>query len=199
MLCPTHKIPDRLVHPVVRPDQDQVSKIVRSYNAFLEPDGWSIVETSRISGRPVFEGVKRDGRVDMFAEPTGWEKVDRQLLEAADRLGVAKSEEHWQAVGLICRETLISLAQQVFDPVQHRPIDGVDIGSTDARRMLEAFFECTLAGGPNAEARSHAKAALTLALALQHKRTADFRMAALCCEATTSVVNLVAIVSGRRG
>jgi hypothetical protein len=33
---------------------------------------------------------------------------------------------------------------------------------------------------------------------LQHKRTADFRHAALCAEATAAVINLVAIVSGQR-
>lgn len=186
------------VHPVVRPDQGQVSKIVRSYNAFLNVDGWSIVEKGEMSGRPVFQGVRRDTRVEVFAGPTGWEKVDRQLHEAKERLGAASSEEHWQAVGLMCREALISVAEQVFDPVQHRPNDGVEISKTDARRMLEVFFERTLTGSANDEARGHAKAALKLAVALQHKRTADFRMAALCCEATTSVVNIVAIVSGRR-
>jgi hypothetical protein len=33
---------------------------------------------------------------------------------------------------------------------------------------------------------------------LQHKRTATFRHAALCAEATVAVINLVAIVSGQR-
>lgn len=65
--------------------------------------------------------------------------------------------------------------------------------------MLEAIFSHELAGSANEEARGHAKAAVRLALALQHKRTADFRMAALCAEGTLSVVNLLAIVAGRRG
>jgi hypothetical protein len=43
------------------------------------------------------------------------------------------------------------------------------------------------------------KAAVRLALALQHKRFADFRTAALCAEGTWSVVNMLAIVAGRRG
>lgn len=65
--------------------------------------------------------------------------------------------------------------------------------------MLEGFFTAELKGGANEEARAHAKGALRLALALQHKRTADFRMAALCAEATSSVVNIVAVLAGRRG
>jgi hypothetical protein len=50
--------------------------------------------------------------------------------------------------------------------------------------MLEAIFETELRGSSNEEARAHAKAAVRLALALQHKRFADFRTAALCAEGT---------------
>jgi hypothetical protein len=61
------------------------------------------------------------------------------------------------------------------------------------------YFEVELSGHVNEEARAHAKAAVKLAYALQHKRSANFRMAALCAEATASVVNLLAILIERRG
>ena len=134
----------------------------------------------------------------MFEEPTGWQKVDRQLQEVRLRLDTAKTEEQFQGVGLLCREALISAAQDVFDPSRHPSIDETKPSDTDARRMLEAIFEAELSGSSNAEARAHAKAATRLALALQHKRTADFRTAALCAEGTFSVVNMLAILEGRR-
>ena len=46
--------------------------------------------------------------------------------------------------------------------------------------------------------RSHAKASLKLAVALQHDRTANYQEAALAAEAVSSVVNIIAIVSGKR-
>ena len=187
------------VHPVVRVDDAQARELVGVYNGFLRADGGHLVEKAQMSGRPVYHPVRLDGRVQVFAEPTGWEKVDRQLQEAELRLEGAHTEENFQAVGLLCRESLISVAQEVFDPSRHATVDGVSPSKTDARRMLEAFFESELGGSSNEEARAQAKAALKLAVALQHRRTADFRMAALCCEATISVVNSVAIVSGRRG
>jgi hypothetical protein len=64
--------------------------------------------------------------------------------------------------------------------------------------MLDAYIAKALAGGANEVSRRHAKAALDLANQLQHDRTASFRDAALCEEATTSVVNLIAIIAGRR-
>ncbi len=64
--------------------------------------------------------------------------------------------------------------------------------------MLEAYITVELAGGSNEEARRHVKASFALANSIQHRRTATFRDAALCAEATTSVINCIAIISGRR-
>lgn len=187
------------VHPVVRPDEDQVKSLVDCYNQALAVDGWRIVEVKRVSGRPVFGYQKAGKRAQAFEEPTGWQKVDRQVQEVRLRLDTAETEEHLQTVGLLCREALISVAQEVFDPLRHKPVDAIVASETDAKRMLEAFMESELGGTSNEEARAHARAALRLALALQHKRTADLRTAALCAEATFSVINIVAILGGRRG
>jgi len=135
---------------------------------------------------------------EIFEEPTGWARVDRGLGEIRRRLEEASTEEQFQAIGLLCRETLISLAQTVYDPSLHNPADSVTPSETDAKRMLEAYLAEELGGRTNEVARRHARAALALANDLQHRRTANFRQAALCAEATASVVNLIAIVSGRR-
>lgn len=135
---------------------------------------------------------------EVFDAPTGWGRVDRNVYEVRRHLEQASTEEQCQAVGLLCRETLISLAQIVYDSERHAPVDGVDPSSTDAARMLEGFISVELAGGHNESVRRHAKAALSLANALQHDRTADYRLAALCAEATTSVVNIIAVISGVR-
>jgi hypothetical protein len=63
--------------------------------------------------------------------------------------------------------------------------------------MLDGYIGTELAGGSNEELRHYARSALKLAVALQHRRTADLRDATLCVEAATSVVNLVGIIRGR--
>lgn len=187
------------VHPVVRADGDEAHSMVVAYNNELRADGWQLVEVRRISERPVFAAGKIGTRLEIFEEPTGWTKVDRQAQEVRGRLDTAESEEQFQAVGLLCREVLITAAQSVFDPGHHLCAGAEVPSETDAGRMLVAIFETELLDSSNEEARAHAKAALRLALALQHRRTADFRMAALCAEATSSVVNLLAVLSGKRG
>lgn len=46
------------VHPAVRADLDEANSLVQLYNKILEPDGWAIGETDRISGHPVFSPNK---------------------------------------------------------------------------------------------------------------------------------------------
>ena len=139
----------------------------------------------------------RTGRAEELP-PTGWARVDRTVGKLRDRLAASRDEEDFQAVGVLGRETLISLAQAVYISDRHPTLDDTPPSNTDAKRMLEAYFAVELAGGANEEARKHARSALSFAKALQHRRTATFRDAALCVEATTAVVNVTVIVAGKR-
>lgn len=139
----------------------------------------------------------QSGNAEEFS-PTGWSRVDRSVDEFREILGYATTEEQYQSVGLMCREALISLAQAVFDPKRHPPLEeGVIISETDVKRMVESYIAIELKD-ENQEMRSHARAAINLALKLQHSRTANFRQAAMCAEATTATINLIAIISGLR-
>jgi hypothetical protein len=128
-------------------------------------------------------------------EPTGWERVDRALSKARAQFDVASAEEDFQAIGLLCREVIISTAQAVFDPAIHESLDGVKISATDANRMLDAYVAHVFPGESYKEVRSHYRASLALALNLQHRRTATRQLAALCIEATASTVAVVSIIA----
>lgn len=133
-----------------------------------------------------------------FKEPTGWIQVDRTMSKMRNNLALSKDEEDFQGVGLLCREIMISLAQIVYDPQKHLPTNETKPSATDAKRMLDFYISYEFGGSSNEVARRHAKAALDLANDLQHRRTARFRDAALCAEATGSIVNIIAIMSGKR-
>lgn len=186
------------VHPVVRPDTQQALGIVGLFNNDLRADGWELIRSGEISGRPVFQAKQFAQSIEAFDEPTGWPKVDRQLGELQLRLREAANEEQFQAVGHLCRETLISVAQVAYEPERHPSPDGIEPSKTDAKRMLEAFVSAELAGSENAAIRKFAKAAFDLSNDLQHKRTATLREAALSKEATFSTVRMITLISGRR-
>lgn len=147
--------------------------------------------------RPVAIAASRINNPGPIAErePTGWERVDRCLARARLRFEGATVEEDWQAVGLLCREVMISLAQAVYDPAIHASPDGVKISKTDANRMIEAYVAQAFPGSSFQEVRLHARASMGLALNLQHRRTATRQLAALCLEATSSAVAVITIIA----
>lgn len=128
-------------------------------------------------------------------EITGWERVDRAYLKARQQLDIAMNEEDYQAVGLLCREALISLGQEVFDASKHESLDGVTPSKTDAKRMLEAFLHFSFSGSSFKEVRAHARASIDLTLNLQHRRTATQQLAELCLEATGSTIAVFKILA----
>jgi AbiJ N-terminal domain 3 len=69
------------VHPAVRPDSEEARMLVDEYNRHLGADGWSLVEVKRLSNKPIFGAQKGGRRAEIFEEPTGWVKVDRQIQE----------------------------------------------------------------------------------------------------------------------
>jgi hypothetical protein len=132
------------------------------------------------------------------AEPTGWARVDRNVEKISQALETARNEEDFQTVALLCREAIISLAQAVYNPQSHESPNQVIPSETDAKRMLEGYIEEELAGGSKETHRKYAKTCYDLAVAMQHRRTAGFRDAALCSEATRALINIIAIISGKR-
>lgn len=122
--------------------------------------------------------------------PTGWNRVDRSIEEMKNRLKVADTEEKYQAIGLLGRDTLISIAQQVFVKEKHPTVDGTDIGPTDAKRMLDAYISFELAEESEKVVR-YVKAAVDMSNQLTHDRNATKRAAGICVLAVSSIANLI--------
>ena len=125
--------------------------------------------------------------------PTGWERVDRAIDEMKTRLEVSDTEEKFQAIGMLGRETLISIAQQVFDASKHKTLDGVEASQTDAKRMLDAFLQYELKDASE-KARKWAKSAVDLGNQLTHDRNATKRDAHLCLIAVISIASFVKMI-----
>ena len=131
-------------------------------------------------------------------EPTGWDRVDRAVYEMKRRFAVAETEEQFQAIGMLGRETLISTAQQVYDKARHRPDDDTEPSKTDAKRMLDSYLLCEIAGKTNECLRRFARSAVDMANELTHDRTAMKRDAALSLVSITAVTSLIKLIDASR-
>src|SRR6267378_1840573 len=79
------------VHPIVRPDTAEAEKMVEQYNQYLRLDGWELFATGEISGRPVFAARDIADDVEIFEEPIGWPKVDRQKTKFGPAFALQKA------------------------------------------------------------------------------------------------------------
>jgi hypothetical protein len=100
-------------------------------------------------------------------------------------------------VGLLCRETIISLAQSVYIEEKHNSDPTIKISETDVKRMLDGFISAELSGGSNEDFRRYARASLDLANKLTHKRTATNLEASLCTISTFSLINFIGAISSK--
>jgi hypothetical protein len=124
-------------------------------------------------------------------EITGEQRLDRTIREIKYRFSEARNEEQFQAIGVLCRDALISLALLAYSPDKHRVFCDVDPSKTDSKRMIEAFIQGELSGSSNETMRRYAKAANDLANELTHKRTATKKDTVICVNASFSVINMV--------
>ena len=142
----------------------------------------------------------RDGLTHLFSNPLGWQRVDRTMDRIRELLTIASTEEHFQEVGVLCREGLISVVQAVFDPRQHPslPNDNTDVSDTDVKRMIARYLAVECHGASDQEVRRCVNSAVDLANKVTHRRTSDYRGAVLCAQATFNVIGLIALISGKR-
>ena len=138
-LCVQYAIDFNVDIPITSPDFGEFGKIVpnkrtalcRNLSAFNGMQQFIIIkelcEHQNISNKPEVIKLKNQlfERYSQFSAgcvldientqtQSGWERVDRTLLEMQAKLQTAKTEEQYQTIGLLGRENLISIAQQIF-------------------------------------------------------------------------------------
>ena len=146
--------------------------------------------------KSLFNQIENHGvDAELEVELEGWDRIERSIGEIRLRLADAETEEQLQVVGLLCRETIISLAQEVYDSEKHPPLDDVIPSATDAKRMFESYIAVELLGSENKGLRTYARATNTLANELTHKRTATIKLAKLCSSSCINLVNLIRILN----
>lgn len=77
----------QIVHPIVRRDRVEVDQLLNIINSHLAPDGWKLVEKSRISGQPVFAPVQYKADIDFRNEREVSQKFSGdQLIKCKEKI-----------------------------------------------------------------------------------------------------------------
>ena len=108
-----------------------------------------------------------------------------QVAQLRVRLATAASPEDAQAVGLVCRDVMISLAEVAHDPAVHSEV------GTSAVDRLNAVVDYYTSGAENEKLRRLLKSTIDYANVVQHRRGVSPAEAGLVAEATVAAVNLI--------
>lgn len=152
---------------------------------------------------PTFEAFNSENITPSLATPIveldDWERISRTVIKIKQDSKIAVNEEDFQQIGLLCREVIISLAQNVYNPEIHGTEDemGKEIGKTDAVRMIGNYIKVRLAGSSNEELKAYAKATNKLANLLTHKRDAKKQDMLLSVSATMALINFIGILEDK--
>lgn len=199
-----------MLHPVVRPDPDEVRELAARLNSFLARDGWQLVPGDEMSGRPVFVGRRRGGiktgatalsleRYRRLREPDAvrdhLRRIERGLADDPPAAIGSSKELVETTCKLILddfdikyrpRDDLVSLFKQTALALRIRPEDvpGDRRGAQAAQRTLRALVPLV-----------QALAELRNELGLGHGRSgpsiAPARHARLAFNAATTVVEFL--------
>ncbi len=116
---------------------------------------------------------------------TRWDTISGQVVQLQIRLAELRSPEDVQAIGLICRDIMISLADELHD----RSVHG-DVGNSAVKRLYAAV-DSMASGSQHEKLRRLLKATIDYANVVQHRRHGTTREAGLVAEATVGVVHLL--------
>jgi hypothetical protein len=99
---------------------------------------------------------------DLEPAETGWVRVDDQLGQLRERYAVARTEEDFQAIGLLCRDLFRSLSEATFED-SHVPARAATPGPADSVARLHLVVDAYAPGEGNREIRKVTKATFDLA------------------------------------
>lgn len=117
------------LHPVVRPDQEEVSALLSLYNKHLAFDGWEIVQYGEMSGRPLFAAQRIHHGLPNIVE--GARSVTQSLNSAyignqITRMQVALTTDPELAIGT-AKEFLETICKTILFEIQPRIDSSVDL------------------------------------------------------------------------
>ena len=177
-------------------DEDLIRNALQETYPYAESGGMVI----QIISFNINTDSPRDGLTSLFEGPIGWHSVDQKMNRIREQLMTASTEEHFQELGVQCRQGLIAVAQSVFDSKQHPALanDTTDAGKNDVKRMVARYVAAECPGPSRAEIRKCVNSAVDLANTVTHSTTSTHMDAVFCAQATVNVIGLLAVISGKR-
>lgn len=143
-----------------------------------------------------FDETENYNNIESIVDLYDWKRIKRTIIKIQRDSNVAQNEEDFQAIGLLCLEVIISLAQAVYNHVLHGTTDEkrVIIGNSDAVRMIGNYISSEVSGSSNNELRAYANNTNKLANKLTHERNVTKKDMLLTVSSTIALIYFIGII-----
>jgi hypothetical protein len=125
---------EETLHPVVRPEADEVRRLAIYFNECLARDDWELIEVRQLSGKPVFEGRRREA-YRVAEEALEVDKYERLTDPQALR-------EHLRRIDRDLKSDppgAIGSAKELVETVCKNILDDYDVGYREGADMMELY------------------------------------------------------------
>lgn len=123
------------------------------------------------------------------APETGWIPVDDQVRQLNQRYLSAQTPEDFRAVGLLCRDILLSLGRVVFDPDRHVKLGDPMPKLDDTKLRIGLMLNAEFPGEEGARIRTFTTAAWVFVQHVVHAQIDTETKARLAADSTVYIVN----------
>jgi len=111
------KFLETCLHPVVLPDDKQVSETLLEFNKALAPDGYELIVSSYISGRPVYTAAHKSWPLWLEYIPNGWiGKEDKEDYEVVLSFA-GEDREYVEKVAEYLRDSSVKVFYDKYEEV----------------------------------------------------------------------------------
>lgn len=133
---------------------------------------------------------------------TEWDEINQNQKLLIENLKKSADTLEFQNLGNTARNIINKIANEIFDPIKHKPKDSSkDVSSGRFKNQIHSYIDATLSGSSNSDLRRLARSAIDFVEssidfmnATTHKKNADKHLAEVCVISTISAINIINVI-----
>lgn len=137
----------QMLHPLVRPDAEEAKQLLADLNQMLEGDDWELIEVGQLSGRPVYEGRRREAikpPLEAIDVDSYGNLLDPQVLrEHLRRIDVGLKSDPAAAIGS---------SKELLESVLKAILEDYEVGYKSSDELMDLYKKVQECLGLNTDA-----------------------------------------------
>lgn len=139
---------------------------------------------------------------EVFSVITEWDEINQNQKLLIESLQKSTDSLEFQNLGNTARNIINKIANEIFDPVIHKPKDETkDVSAGKFKNRIHSYIDVTLSGSSNSDLRKLSKSAIDFVEssidfmnATTHKLNAEKHLAEVCVISTINAISIINVI-----